>query len=129
MKLRWGIDQLYFYLVCFVMLITMIAGVTGMVRAGIELLIPVPEPSFVRPLAPFPEKPPEQLDAKEKSTLPADVIERELQKQQEFNQRHTKRNTVNFAMVQLLRSFAQLLVALPVYLFHWRKIPLLDSQS
>ncbi|MDW7651857.1 MAG: hypothetical protein SCK29_14585 [Bacillota bacterium] len=124
MKLKWGIDQLYFYLVCFVMLITIIVGVTGLVRAGIDMLIPLPDQSTSRPY--YEPKPVEPPDAAS-SQLTKELIEQELQNQKVHQENLEQRNSFNSAMLQLFRSLAQILVAFPVYLYHWRKIPLLDS--
>jgi hypothetical protein len=123
MKLKWSIDQLYFYLVCFVMLITIIMGITGLVRAGIDIIVPVPDPTFSKP---FRELGPVTSDA-EKSKLPAEIIESEIIKQEEYNSLRERNNVINQAMLQILRGLAQLAVAFPVYLYHWRKIPQLDG--
>lgn len=125
MKLKWSIDQLYFYLVCFVMLIVIIIGITNMVQAGIELLIPIPETDYSRPYPPIYEKIPEREGAE--SQLPRDVIDRELSEQENFIKEREKRNSSNSAMLQFFRGLAKLLVAFPVYIFHWRKIPQLTS--
>lgn len=121
MRLKWGIDQLYFYVVCFVMLITMIVGVTGLVRAGIELVIPIPEPSLDRPY----ESSYPKVDriGDESSNLPKDVVEREIVKRDEFN----RARDFNYTMLRFFNGLAALLVAFPVYLYHWKKIPLLET--
>lgn len=121
MKLKWGIDQLYFYIVCFVMLITMIIGITGLVRAGIELAIPVPEQSLGRSYEPSYPK----MDSTEQvnSSLPKDVIDRELVKRDEFN----RAQNFNVTVMRLFNGLAALLVAFPVYLYHWKKIPLIEA--
>lgn len=123
MRLKWGVDQLYFYLVCFVMLITMIIGITGLVRAGINIILPLPDapPSkYVRELEP------PSSDAN-KSQFSADVIESEINKQKEFSKISEQKNHSNQITLQLLRGLAQLIIAFPVYIYHWRKIPLLEA--
>lgn len=121
MKLKWSIDQLYFYLVCFVMLITIIIGITGLVRAGIEIIVPVPDTNFSKPI----REP--VTSSGEKSLLPTEIIESEIIKQEEYNTQRERKNIFNQAMIQILRGLAQLAVAFPVYLYHWRKIPQLDG--
>jgi hypothetical protein len=128
MKLRWGINQLYFYVVCFVMLITIIVGITNLFRAGIDLLIPVPDVRIDRPLGPTKETWPEQTSG-DKSNLPAHIIEGELEKRDEFNRTWEKTNTMNSAIQQIFRGLSQLLVAFPVYLYHWRKIQRLGDSG
>jgi len=117
-KLRWRINQLYFYIVCFVMLITMIVGITNLFRAGIDLLIPIPDMRIDRPV-PVKEG---QTGGEEKTSLPAYIIEAELEKQHEFNKALEKSNVLNAAVQQIFRGLSQILVAFPVYLYHWRKI-------
>lgn len=122
MKLKWSIDQLYFYLVCFVMLITIIIGITGLVRAGIDIIVPVPDTTFSKP---FRELGP--VTSGDKSQLPADIIEGEIYNQEEYISQRERNNVLNQAILQILRGLAQLAVAFPVYLYHWRKIPKLDG--
>lgn len=124
MKLKWSIDQLYFYLVCFVMLIVIIIGTTSLVRAGIELLIPIPQTNYTSPY-PIYEKFPERIG--EESKLPSAVIEQEIREQEKFNKEREGKSSFNSAMQQLFRGMAQLLVAFPIYLYHWRKIPELTT--
>lgn len=126
MKLKWSIDHLYFYIVCFVMLITIIVGVTGLVRAGVDLLIPVPDAQIGRPFPVY--EVPTGRDG-EQSKLPKDVIEREVAEQNKINQEREIKNSSNSAMQNIFRSIAQLLVAFPVYLYHWRMIPLLQDDE
>jgi hypothetical protein len=126
MKLKWSIDQLYFYLVCFVMLITIIVGVTSLVRAGIDLLIPVPETSIGRPYEQYPQPPPPNGTGETQSKLPREVIEREQSNWEELNKNSFRQNALNSTMLNLFRGLAQLFVAFPIYIYHWRKIPELD---
>lgn len=125
MKLRWGIDQVYFYLVCFVMIITIIVGVTGLVRAGIDLIFPYPEGEWK---SPWPRDPVEYRDpaGEYQSTLPADVIEREVELQEQIIQERNRTNSRNESILSIFSGLALLLVAFPVYLYHWRKISLLN---
>ena len=121
MRLRLGLDQLFFYLVCFVMLMTLILGVVDVVRASINILLPIPEAAEGRPFEPKPGTP-ETIQSK----LPPDVIAKELQAQESFNKTQLTKNDFNSSMLQILRGLAQMFIALPVYLYHWRKIALLD---
>ncbi|NLN06270.1 MAG: hypothetical protein GX167_01445 [Firmicutes bacterium] len=116
MKLKWTLDQLYFYLVCFVMLVTVIVGIINLVQAGIDLFLPVPEPDYYARKEIISE-----LYAR--STLPAEIIEQELEAQQEFRQVQARKQNLATALSRLLRGAVQLLIAVPVYLYHWRRIP------
>ncbi len=117
MKLRWDIKHLYLYLVCFVMLITVIVGATTLIRSGIDLLVPLPGQykSPARPVDPFPPTYP-------KSTLEPEVIGRELQNQKEFNEKWQHDNNFRLAMQNVMRGLSTLIVALPAYLYHWHKV-------
>ena len=103
------------------MLITIIIGITGLVRAGIEIIVPVPDTNFSKPI----REP--VTSSGEKSLLPTEIIESEIIKQEEYNTQRERKNIFNQAMIQILRGLAQLAVAFPVYLYHWRKIPQLDG--
>ncbi|NLM45660.1 MAG: hypothetical protein GX200_02505 [Firmicutes bacterium] len=120
MKLKWTPDQLYFYLVCFIMLITVILGIINLVQAGIDLLLPVPEPDYYNP-----KEINNELYAR--STLPAEIIEQELEAQQEFRQTQAQKQNFATALSRLLRGAVQILIAVPVYLYHWRRIPRLQD--
>ncbi len=123
MRLKWGVDQLYFYLVCFVMLITMIIGITSLVQAGINIVLPLPDAPTSKYIYEFER----QNTDTDKSQLPADIIEREINEQKEFSKINEQTNQTNRIILQLLRGLAQILIAFPVYLYHWRKIPLLET--
>ncbi len=131
MKIRWSIHNIYFYLVCFVTLIMIIFGITQLVRAGIELMVPVPEMTRTgaypirAPVPPYSEP---RQDPWKNSRLPERVIEQELEQQEAFNINRQKENDLHNAIQQLFRGLASLLIAFPVYLYHWRKIPLLDRE-
>ncbi|MBS4020937.1 MAG: hypothetical protein KGZ79_00745 [Dethiobacter sp.] len=128
MRIKWGIHNIYFYLVCFVTLIMIIFGITQLFRAGIELLVPVPgmSPRNAYPIrSPYPMEPGQQW---QNSQLPASIIESELQQQEEFNQSRQQAYNVHNAIQQLFRGLSFFLVAFPVYLYHWRKIPLLEKE-
>jgi hypothetical protein len=132
MKIRWSIHNIYFYLVCFVTLIMIIFGITQLFRAGVELLVPIPDMTPTKPYAirqPGPVSPYGDSQVPwPNSMLPENVIEQELEYQQTFNTSRQKTNNINSAIQQLFRGLAFLLIAFPVYLYHWRKIPLLDRE-
>lgn len=121
MKRRWNIHQIYFYLVCFVTLIMVISGITSVVRAGIQMVVPIPEadrPYYDKPVVPSP--------GETKSSLPKAVIEEEIAKQQAFNDAQAKANAFYSPLLMVISGLVQILVAVPVYLYHWRKIPLIS---
>ncbi|MBT9147673.1 MAG: hypothetical protein DDT32_01438 [Syntrophomonadaceae bacterium] len=127
-RLAFPIDYSYrqtimFYLVCFVMLITIIIGIVNLVWAGINLALPYPNVNLKSP-GPVEYAPP----ANYKSQLPKEIIEHEREREHKklFMQERSRRNTVNEALLSLFRGLAMLLVAFPPYIYHWRKIPMLN---
>jgi hypothetical protein len=120
MKRRWNIHQIYFYVVCFVTLIMIISGITSVVRAGIQMVIPIPDadrPYFDKPFVPGGET---------KSSLPKEVIEEEIAKQQAFYDTQQKAYSFYNPLLMVINGLVQILVAVPVYIYHWRKIPLIS---
>jgi hypothetical protein len=121
MKRRWNIHQIYFYVVCFVTLIMVISGITSVVRAGIQMVIPIPDTD-----RPYYDKPYMPGEAAAKSSLPKEVIEEEIAKQQAFYETQQKTYSFYNPLLMVINGLVQILVAVPVYLYHWRKIPLIS---
>ena len=121
MKRRWNIHQIYFYVVCFVTLIMVISGITSVVRAGIQMVIPIPDIE-----RPYYDKPYVPGEVATKSSLPKEVIEEEIAKQQAFNDTQQKTYSFYNPLLMVINGLVQILVAVPVYLYHWRKIPLIS---
>lgn len=121
MKRRWNIHQIYFYVVCFVTLIMVISGITSVVRAGIQMVIPIPDIE-----RPYYDKPYVPGEVATKSSLPKEVIEEEIAKQQAFYDTQQKTYSFYNPLLMVINGLVQILVAVPVYLYHWRKIPLIS---
>ncbi len=122
MKRKWSIHQIYFYLVCFVTLIMVISGITSVVRAGIQIVIPIPDSErsyFDRPMVEL-----ERYQAN--SALPKEVIEEEAARREAFNQSQNKSAAYYGPWLMVINGLIQILVAVPVYLYHWRRIPSLN---
>lgn len=120
MKLRFSISQLYFYLVCFIMLVTIILGLTNLVRAGIDILFPASRPAYLT------VNPPRENPFYPESILPKQIIEQEIEAQRDHQQTMERTIAFNSAVQKLLQGLTQVLIAFPVYLYHWRRIPLLS---
>ncbi|MBE0477427.1 MAG: hypothetical protein IBX62_10050 [Coriobacteriia bacterium] len=103
---RWSLRNIYLYLVCLITLIMVIVGVINAVRASVELIYP--DPYAYGPVYSPEEKPgagpEEQREAAEE--------------QRRLSERSARRQ----AILNLVGSAATVLVAGPVYLYHWRKI-------
>lgn len=113
----WDVRQTYYYLVCFATLIMMIVGVVQVVENGLDLAFPEepyrPTPidvydRYQRPgmdsgaAVPFTR---EELDA---------MAEEEAERMRDQARRRALRN--------LIGSFTLVIVAAPVYAYHWRRV-------
>ncbi|MCX8007684.1 MAG: hypothetical protein N3B11_06180 [Coriobacteriia bacterium] len=100
---RWSLRNIYLYLVCLITLIMVIVGAVGVVRNVVELLYPAPV--MAEPLP------------KDDSGKPV-MSEKEWQRQQEVNRQSSQRWTI----INLVQQAALVLIAGPIYVYHWRKI-------
>ena len=100
---RWSLRNIYLYLVCLITLIMVIVGTVGVIRGGVELLYP--DPGF------YSEKP---IDAKGEPT----ITEEEWQRQQDLQEAQNLR----YAVLNLVGNLALVVIAGPLYVYHWRKI-------
>ncbi len=100
---RWSLRNIYLYLVCLITLIMVIVGTVGTIRSVVELVYP--EPTYIEPI-------PKEEDGK-----PA-MTEAEWQRQQEIGREQSRR----WAIINLVGNVALVVVAGPLYVYHWRKI-------
>ncbi len=105
-KDRWSLRNIYLYLVCLITLVMVIVAAVNMVRSVAELLYPDPygDPAFTRPVGPDVEE----------------LSEEEMERQRELSRASQTRSSV----LGLVGSLAMLMVAGPIYVYHWRKIEL-----
>lgn len=99
---RWSLRNIYLYLVCLITLIMVIVGAVGVVRSGVELLYP--EPTMMEPLP--------------KGEGAPDMTEEEWKRQQEIGRQQSRR----WAILNFVGNVALVLIAGPIYVYHWRKI-------
>jgi hypothetical protein len=103
----WEPRTIYLYLVCLITLIMIIISGTNGVRAVVELAYPEPE-----------------LNVPSVEVLPAPggetarPVQPESAEQRQLRQAWTVRN----AIINLSGNLAMLLLAGPIYLYHWRKV-------
>jgi len=107
MSSGWTIRNIYLYLVCLITLVILIFSVVDVVKNVVELLYPEPN-QVMMPVPPLSTK----------DTLDEVQLERDQKQQQELQRQWNLRRTV----VNLVRSGALLLVAGPLYIYHWRRI-------
>lgn len=120
MQIKWDLEHIYFYLVSFIALILIIIGAVNLAQAGIAYITPVYEDysPFARP-APYPE-----LSNWEKEFGP-ELIEEEKIRYEAINRENYYRCLIR----DTLRGLVFITVAMPVYLYHWRKIPRLEKKG
>lgn len=118
MQVKWNLEHVYFYLVSFIALILIIIGAVNLTQAGIAYIAPVYDDynPFAQP-APYME-----LTDWEKEFGP-ELIEAEKARYETIN----RENYYNGLLRDTVRGLVFIAVALPVYLYHWRKIPGLEK--
>ncbi len=114
--LAWDVRNTYFYLVCFATLLMMIIGASQVVFRGLDLILPREpygptvselEMRYTRPNDP---------DAKPQYTR--EELEQMAREETERNARQQRTN----ALRGLLGNLALVMIAAPVYLYHWRRV-------
>ena len=101
---RWSLRNIYLYVVCLITLIMVIVGGAGAIRSVAELAYP--DPGYDYRAAPLPVKGEEP------------VSEEDLAEQEEF----ARAQSVRQGVLNLAGNLAMVLIAGPIYLYHWRKI-------
>ena len=107
----WSPRNIYLYTVCLITLVIAIFATVNLVRAAVELVYPEPQASVYEVLIPSREPGAESPEAPE-------VVERQLVEQREIQRQWSIRSSI----LKLVGSVTMLLVALPLYVYHWRKI-------
>ncbi|MCV2490870.1 hypothetical protein OF117_16060 [Geodermatophilus sp. YIM 151500] len=99
---RLTIRSLYLYLVCLVTLVITIFATVNLVRGVVE--VAYPDPGYFGYVAPVEGEP-----------APSEA---EIRRQEELAERSQRRQ----AVLGLVGSGTTLLIAAPVYLYHWRRV-------
>jgi len=120
MKVKWDLEHVYFYLVSFISLILIIVGAVTITQTVIAYLTPGYD--YYSPFVPAPERVSSEISMWEEK-FGSDFIEQERIRFEEVNRVNYSRQLAR----DLVRGFAFIIIALPVYLYHWRKIPQLES--
>jgi hypothetical protein len=102
-KDRWSLRNIYLYLVCLITLIMVIVGAATAVRSAVDLFYP--DPGYIGEMP---------LDEKGEPIY----SEAEWERQQEFG----KASQLRYAVLSLVGSLSFVVIAGPIYLYHWRKI-------
>ena len=102
----WSARNTYLYLVCLITLIMIIVATVSLAGSVAELLYPEPEPRG------YAVKPPVPVEGG------LEIDEEEIARQQEIQRQWSLRRFV----LDLVRNAAMLLLAVPIYAYHWRRI-------
>ena len=98
---RLNLRNLYLYLVCLVTLVIAIFATVNLVRSAVELAYP--DPGYYGVEVPGPD---------------ADLSEEERARQEERAMDSQRRQ----AVLELVGSGTTLLIAAPLYVYHWRRV-------
>jgi len=111
---QWNIRQVYLYLICFATLMMLIIGLVQLIMGVVDLVYPDPNMES------------QYLDTKIKVSemqrnnpeITREDIERQIQEDQARQKVSRKYSQIK----SFINSLALVMVSLPVYLYHWRKI-------
>lgn len=113
----WDIRRIYLYLVSFATLMMLIIGTVQIINALVDFAVPPPKA--------YPLKIERVKELSNNTKLTKEEIEKqaaEEEARQEADQRHWR-------IKRLIESLALVAVALPTYLYHWRKIQKAEAQT
>lgn len=117
---RWNIRQVYLYLVCFATLMMLIVGSVQLIMSFVDILYPEP----LYPLAI--ETKMRYTETQQKNqNISQEEIDRQLELESQQRELSMKRSNIR----RVINSTALILVSLPFYLYHWRKIQHGEPQS
>lgn len=119
MRPKWDIEHVYFYVVSFVTLFVLIIGAINITRATIAYLTPVDPPHVTKP---YPAQEDDKTMQLWRQHLGNDRVDQELERSREIARRNSQKDLIR----ELVSSLAYIVIGLPLYLYHWRRIPCLD---
>jgi hypothetical protein len=120
MRIKWDLEHVYFYLVSFVSLILIIIGAVTLTQTAISYATPVY--GDYGPYGPISWG---QETAQWEEKFGTEFVEAEMQRYEQIMKENYRRQLVR----DLVRGIAFIIIALPVYFYHWRKIPQLESME
>ena len=120
-KRDWSIRTVYLYLVSFVTLIMIILGTVNVIRAAVTFFYP--QPNWYGPLDArlrYLNELNQYKDMNPKIT--EKITETTIEEQLQFEQQRQEKQQRYDRARQLAQALSLLLVATPIYLYHWRQI-------
>lgn len=115
-SMAWDIRRTYYYLVCFATLLMMIIGSVQVVQSTLDLVMPE---EYYRP-TPMEMYQRHERPGVEQSEPP--FSREELQEMSEEEAERMERQARRRALRSLLGNLALVLIAAPVYMYHWKKV-------
>jgi hypothetical protein len=120
MQIKWDLEHVYFYLVSFIALILIIIGAVNITQTAIAYITPVHEE-----FNPFTPRGPSADLAMWEEEFGPELMEEERDRFETISRENYTRRLIR----DLIGGLAFVIIALPVYLYHWRKIPRLESEG
>ncbi|HEX7069283.1 MAG TPA: hypothetical protein VF190_00690 [Rhodothermales bacterium] len=121
--MSWDVRSVYYYLVCFATLLMLVFGSVNIVNHALNLILPPPtySPSAIdlyERMRVRPVNPDQPGTAATSDTLSAETVERMAEEERVRMEKMQLRNDVR----SLLHSLALVLIAGPLYIYHWRRV-------
>ena len=120
MRIRWDLEHVYLYLVCFVALILIIIGAVNLTQTAIAYVTPGYD--YYGPYGPGELE--RDLEIWEER-FGAEFVAGEKERYETLLEENQRRRLIR----DLVSGLAFVGVAAPVYLYHWRKIGRLESKN
>ncbi len=116
--MAWDIRSTYYYLVCFATLLMVIIGGTLVVQRSLDLLLPT---ESYRPTVAEMEMR-TQVRPGAEGTSPTVYTREEIEEMAREEGERLRRDEQRRTIRSLLGNLALVLIAAPVYLYHWRQV-------
>lgn len=116
---NWDIRRIYLYLVSFATLMMMVFGTVQFLQGIVNIIYPNPEPGPIISDTKF-----RYSEAVKNNP---EITEDEVKKQIAEEQAQAVRSQRYYETRSMINNLLLFLVALPVYLYHWRKIQKSES--
>ena len=114
MAKSWSIKNLYFYLVCLVTLFLFVGGAISSINSAMQLSFP-DRPNMMIFHTYYPEYKDESTPVFDPP--PLEELEKRRAEQEEMDQYYR-----GYTMRSLLNSIALMIIAVPFYLYHWKRV-------
>ncbi len=115
--MKYSLRELYFYSVSFVMLLILVLGVYQLIDAGMTFWEPRYEPPVYESKLRLEEEIRQKYPALEEGEI-KERVERQMEEMAE----NEKERQAYYRWRNLVRAAALVLISLPLYLYHWRKV-------